>query len=95
MPLNNLQSLPNAKPKKWVQPTSTGSGVLRLLGFFTGGQPQLVVEGERERSYIVEQSPDFSNWSLWTNVTANDATLNFWPSAITDKTRFYRAACVQ
>jgi hypothetical protein len=73
-------------PSLWLTP--------RLLGFFTGGQPQLVVEGERGRSYIVEQSPDFSNWSTWTNVTANDATLNFWPGAIADKTRFYRAACV-
>jgi len=74
-------------PRLWLTP--------RLLGFLTGGQPQLVVEGERGRGYLIEQSPDFSNWSIWTNVTANDATLVFWPGAITDKPRFYRAACLQ
>ncbi|HWX18983.1 MAG TPA: hypothetical protein VN578_03650 [Candidatus Binatia bacterium] len=74
-------------PSLWLTP--------RLLGSFSGGQPQIVVEGERGRSYIVQQSPDFSNWSTWTNVTANDATLTFTPDAISDKARFYRAACVQ
>jgi hypothetical protein len=73
-------------PSLWLTP--------RLFGFFTAGRPQLVVEGERGRTYIVQQSADFSNWSTWTNVTANDATLTFWPGAITDQARFYRAACV-
>ena len=31
MPMNQLNSLANVKPEKWVQPTSTGSGVLRLV----------------------------------------------------------------
>src|ERR1019366_2266654 len=30
MPMNQLNSLANVKTEKWVQPTSTGSGVLRL-----------------------------------------------------------------
>ena len=73
-------------PSLWLTP--------RLLGFFTGGRPQLVIEGERGRGYFVEQSPDCLHWDAWTNVTANDATLNFWPAASTEQARFYRAACV-
>jgi hypothetical protein len=34
MPMNQLNSLANVKPEKWVQPTSTGSGVLRLVASF-------------------------------------------------------------
>jgi len=74
-------------PSLWLTP--------RLMGFFADGQPRLVVEGERGRNYVVQQSPDFLNWTTWTNVTANDATLTFAPGAITGKARFYRAACVQ
>ena len=74
-------------PSLWLTP--------RLLVSRAGGQPRLVVEGERGRNYVVEQSPDFSNWSTWTNVTANDATLTFAPGVVNDKARFYRAACVQ
>jgi hypothetical protein len=74
-------------PSLWLTPRLLISGV--------GGQPHLVVEGERGRNYVVEQSQNFVNWSTWTNVTANDATLNFAPDAINGTMRFYRAACVQ
>lgn len=74
-------------PSLWLTP--------RLFGFVTGGQPQLVVEGERGRNYVVEQSLNLSSWSTWTNVTASDATLVFRPGAVIDRPRFYRAACVQ
>ena len=74
-------------PSLWLTP--------RLLISRAGSQPPLVVEGERGRNYVVEQSQDFSNWTTWTNVTANDATLTFAPSAINGITPFYRAACVQ
>jgi len=74
-------------PTLWLTP--------RLLAFLPGGQPGLVVEGERGRNYLIEQSQNFSNWTTWTNVRANDATLSFEPGAITGNARFYRAACVQ
>ena len=74
-------------PSLWLTP--------RLLGGFAGGRPQLVVEGERGRNYIVQQSQDLSHWSVWTNITATDATLTFQPDAIPDRVRFYRAACTQ
>jgi len=74
-------------PNLWLTP--------RLFASFIGGQPQLVIEGERGRNYTLEQSADLSSWGSWTNVTAGDATLTFWPGAITDKSRFYRASCSQ
>jgi hypothetical protein len=74
-------------PSLWLTP--------RLLVSRVGGQPRLVVEGERGRNYVVEQSQDFFNWITWTNVTANDATLSFAPGAVGGNARFYRAACVQ
>jgi hypothetical protein len=74
-------------PSLWLTP--------RLLISRVGGQPRLVLEGERGQNYVVEQSQDFSNWTTWTNVTANDATLTFAPDVINGNARFYRAACVQ
>jgi hypothetical protein len=74
-------------PSLWLTP--------RLLISRVGGQPRLIVEGERGRNYVVEQSQDFVNWSTWTNVTANDATLIFAPGSTNGKAWFYRAACVQ
>jgi hypothetical protein len=74
-------------PSLWLTP--------RLLVARVGAQPRLVVEGKRGRNYVVEQSQDFSNWTTWTNVTANDATLTFTLGAVTGYARFYRAACVQ
>ena len=70
-------------PSLWLTP--------RLLGLRSSGQPQLVVEGERGRNYIVQQSRDLSLWNVWTNLTATDATLMFQP----DNGWFYRAACAQ
>ena len=74
-------------PSLWLTP--------RLLISRVGGQPRLVLEGERGQNYVVEQSQDFSNWTTWTNVTANDATLIFAPGSTNGKAWFYRAACVQ
>jgi hypothetical protein len=74
-------------PSLWLAP--------RLLSFLDGGQARLVLEGERGRNYVVEQSQDFVNWSTWINVTADDATLTFAPDAINGTVQFYRAACVQ
>ena len=74
-------------PGLWLTP--------RLLGSFTGGRPLLVVEGERGRNYMVQQSQDLSHWTVWTNLTASDATLTFQPDPVPDQGRFYRAACTQ
>jgi hypothetical protein len=74
-------------PSLWAAP--------RLLLYPAGEGSQLVLEGERGRNYVIEESEDFINWTTWTNVNADDATLTFWLGPLTDKARFYRAACVQ
>jgi hypothetical protein len=72
-------------PRLWLMP--------RLLGFVTpSGQPQVILEGERGRQYMLEQTTDFSHWSTWTNVTAADATVVFSPPVVTAP-GFFRAAC--
>jgi hypothetical protein len=74
-------------PSLWLTP--------RLMAALVSGQPRLVVEGEKGRNYVVEQSRDFLSWTTWTNVTAKDATLTFLPGLPASKAQFYRAACVQ
>jgi hypothetical protein len=72
-------------PALWLAP--------RLLGF-SGPQSQLVLEGERGRHYLVQQSFDLARWNAWTNVTASDATVTF-PLPLLPNPQFFRAACVQ
>jgi len=74
-------------PTLWAAP--------RLLIRRVGDEALLVLEGERGRNYVIEESEDFINWTTWTNVNADDATVTFWLGPLTGKARFYRAACVQ
>jgi hypothetical protein len=73
-------------PSLWLTP--------RLLAPLVGAVPQLVLEGERGRQYLIQQSSNLNSWNLWTNFTATDATtaFSFLPSG---QSRFFRAACVQ
>ena len=73
-------------PNLWLTP--------RLLASFLGAQPQLVVEGERGRQYVVQQSADLLQWSPWTNLTAPDATMTFSLPPPLTRSQFFRAACV-
>jgi hypothetical protein len=74
-------------PTAWLTP--------RLLGAISPtGQPQVILEGERGRHYLIEQTSDLSHWNAWTNVTAPDATIVFAPPAL-DGPGFFRAACTQ
>lgn len=72
-------------PTLWLTP--------RLLAWFGGPQPQLELEGERGRQYLVQQSSDLLQWSSWTNLTAPDATM-FFPLPSSNRAQFFRAACV-
>jgi hypothetical protein len=72
-------------PNLWLTP--------RLLASFLGSQPQLVLEGERNHAYVVQQSPDLLQWSAWTNLTAPDATMIFPLPPPTSRSQFFRAAC--
>ena len=67
----------------------------RLLASFTTGQTQLILEGERGHRYFIQQAYDLNQWTTWTNVTANDATLTFSTPPLTNRSQFFRAACVQ
>jgi hypothetical protein len=72
-------------PNLWLTP--------RLLGSFLGPQPQLVLEGERNHAYVVQQSTDLLQWSPWTNLTAADATMVFALPPPSGRSQFFRAAC--
>ena len=74
-------------PSLWLTP--------RLLAPYVGALPQLVLEGERGRQYIIQQSANLSGWSTWTNFTATDATAAFPLSPLSGQSQFFRAACVQ
>jgi hypothetical protein len=73
-------------PTLWLTP--------RLLASFGSPQPQLVVEGERGRQYLVQQSSNLVLWSTWTNLTAPDATMLFPLPPPSSLAQFFRAACV-
>jgi hypothetical protein len=74
-------------PSLWLAP--------RLLASALGGQPQLILEGERGRNYFIEQTSDLASWTTWTNFSANDATVIFSPPPPDPVTRnrLFRAAC--
>ncbi|HLH57090.1 MAG TPA: hypothetical protein VKY92_26150 [Verrucomicrobiae bacterium] len=74
-------------PAIWLTPRLVGSAL-------PSGQAQVILEGERGRQYVVEQSPDLFSWKMWTNITAADATTVFGPSVLPSSTSFLRAACV-
>jgi hypothetical protein len=58
-------------------------------------QFQFILEGESGREYILERTPDLSHWSIWTNLTATDATLTFAIPTNLGSPQFFRAACRQ
>lgn len=72
-------------PSLWLTP--------RLLGSFIGPHPQLVLEGERGHTYVVQQSTNLLQWSAWTNLTAPDATMTFSLPPPSSRSQFFRAAC--
>ena len=76
-------------PNLWLTP--------RLLASWTPGRAaplELILEGQRGCQYLIQQSTDLSQWSLWTNLTSSDATLTFWASPVPNRPQFFRAACV-
>ncbi len=73
-------------PGLWLTP--------RLLGALAGARPQLVLEGERGRSYTIQVSSDLGGWRRWTNFTAADATVAFRPGILSGSSQFFRAACI-
>jgi hypothetical protein len=74
-------------PTLWLAP--------RLRASLPGGQPQLILEGERGRTYTIEQSSDLAGWTAWTNFSATDATVIFSPPSPTSSSghNFFRAIC--
>jgi hypothetical protein len=73
-------------PNIWLTP--------RLLTSFTSPQPQLILEGQRGYQYLIRQSSDLRNWTTWTNFTAGDATVTFPNYVATNRSQYFRAACV-
>jgi hypothetical protein len=89
---SNLQSFEQfiasyPAPSLWLTP--------RLLALLSGPQPQFVLEGERDRQYIIQQSSNLNGWSPWTSFTATDATAAFPLSLSRTQSQFFRAACIQ
>jgi hypothetical protein len=74
-------------PSVWLTP--------RLLVSLLSTQPQLVVEGERGHEYLIQQSTDLSQWSTRTNFIAQDATVAFPFSPLSNARQFFRAALIQ
>jgi len=73
-------------PSLWLAP--------RLLTSFVTPQPQLILEGQRGYQYLIRQSSDLRNWTTWTNFTAGDATVTFPNLVATNRSQYFRAACV-
>jgi hypothetical protein len=73
-------------PPRWLTP--------RLSIGFPNDRSRLVLEGERGHQYLIQNTSGPGQWSTWTNITANDATLTF-PFSFSGSSQFFRAACVQ
>jgi len=74
-------------PRLWLRP--------RLLVSSASSQPQLLLEGERGHQYVIQQTTDLSQWTTQTNFTAQDATVTFPFSPLSNARQFFRAALVQ
>ena len=73
-------------PSLWFAP--------RLLASYATTRPQLILEGERGYQYLIQQSSDLNQWTTWTNLTANDATVTFSSLGVIDNPVFFRAVYV-
>ena len=73
-------------PSLWFAP--------RLLASCATNRPQLILEGERGYQYLIQQSFNLNQWTTWTNLTANDATVTFSSLGVTNNPVFFRAAYV-
>ncbi len=59
--------------------------------FLNGGNFQMNLQGEANRSYFIDISSNMTNWSLLTNLVYTNGQMPFTDTTATNSQRFYRA----